>query len=121
MTRRERANRPNEGGTERERERGHRDREVERRALGRRDTSLGLRPNKLHDVHLSYPLSLMRQPAAEMINSGREDAERGIRHLDAVCVSIYVCMTASRCRRAADDVLHRTPVFRGVLILSFLL
>jgi len=25
------------------------------------DTSLGLRLNKLHDVHLSYPLPLMRQ------------------------------------------------------------
>lgn len=28
---------------------------------GDADASLGLRLNKLHDVHLSYPLSLMRQ------------------------------------------------------------
>lgn len=30
-------------------------------AGGDADASLGLRLNKLHDVHLSYPLSLMRQ------------------------------------------------------------
>jgi len=38
---------------------------------GGADTSLGLRLNKLHDVHLSYPLPLMRRAAVEMINSAR--------------------------------------------------
>jgi len=37
------------------------------------DTSLGLRLNKLHDVHLSYPLPLMRQQLLKWLIR-REDA-----------------------------------------------